>query len=39
KVDSYIKGKKVVAVISGGNVDLQRISSVCEHFFVANEVK
>ncbi|MCW9129595.1 bifunctional threonine ammonia-lyase/L-serine ammonia-lyase TdcB [Bacillus paramycoides] len=39
KVDQYIKGKKVVAVISGGNVDLQRISSVCEHFFVANEVK
>ncbi|RAN82396.1 bifunctional threonine ammonia-lyase/L-serine ammonia-lyase TdcB [Bacillus sp. SRB_331] len=39
KVDQYIKGKKVVAVISGGNVDLKRISSVCEHFFVANEVK
>lgn len=38
KVDSYIKGKKVVAIISGGNVDLTRISSVCEHFF-ANEVK
>ncbi|QEL82850.1 bifunctional threonine ammonia-lyase/L-serine ammonia-lyase TdcB (plasmid) [Bacillus sp. JAS24-2] len=39
KVDQYIKDKKVVAVISGGNVDLKRISSVCEHFFVANEVK
>ncbi|MBZ3766557.1 bifunctional threonine ammonia-lyase/L-serine ammonia-lyase TdcB [Bacillus cereus] len=39
KVDKYVKGKKVVAVISGGNVDLKRISSVCEHFFVANEVK
>jgi len=39
KVDHYIKGKKVVAIISGGNVDLQRISSVCEHFFVANEVE
>ncbi|MEH6892296.1 bifunctional threonine ammonia-lyase/L-serine ammonia-lyase TdcB [Bacillus sp. JJ864] len=38
KVDSYIKGKKVAAIISGGNVDLTRISSVCEHFF-ANEVK
>ncbi|MDM5190453.1 bifunctional threonine ammonia-lyase/L-serine ammonia-lyase TdcB [Bacillus sp. DX4.1] len=38
KVDKYIKGKKVVAVVSGGNVDLQRISNVCEHFF-ANEVK
>ena len=32
KVDTYIKEKKVVAVISGGNVDLQRISSVCEQF-------
>ncbi|PHD42062.1 threonine ammonia-lyase [Bacillus toyonensis] len=39
KVDKYVKGKKVVAVISGGNVDLKRISSVCEHFFVANEIK
>ncbi|EXY05363.1 bifunctional threonine ammonia-lyase/L-serine ammonia-lyase TdcB [Bacillus cereus] len=39
KVEQYTKGKKVVAVISGGNVDLKRISSVCEHFFVANEVK
>ncbi|MGE1059822.1 bifunctional threonine ammonia-lyase/L-serine ammonia-lyase TdcB [Bacillus sp. GMa5/1] len=39
KVDKYMQGKKVVAVISGGNVDLKRISSVCEHFFVANEVK
>ncbi len=39
KIDKYVKGKKVVAVISGGNVDLKRISSVCEHFFVANEVK
>jgi threonine dehydratase len=36
---SYAKGKNVVAVISGGNVDLQRISNVCEQFFVANEVK
>ncbi|OUB44158.1 threonine ammonia-lyase, partial [Bacillus thuringiensis serovar iberica] len=36
KVDKYVQGKKVVAVISGGNVDLKRISSVCEHFFVAN---
>ncbi|USP55769.1 L-threonine dehydratase catabolic TdcB (plasmid) [Bacillus thuringiensis] len=39
KVDKYIHDKKVVAVISGGNVDLKRISNVCEHFFVANEVK
>ena len=28
----HILREKVVAVISGGNVDLQRISSVCEQF-------
>ncbi len=39
KVDKYVHDKKVVAVISGGNVDLKRISTVCEHFFVANEVQ
>ncbi|QKE72865.1 bifunctional threonine ammonia-lyase/L-serine ammonia-lyase TdcB [Arthrobacter citreus] len=38
KAAKYIKDKKVVAIISGGNVDLERISSVCEHFF-GNEVK
>ncbi|WP_088072507.1 bifunctional threonine ammonia-lyase/L-serine ammonia-lyase TdcB [Gottfriedia luciferensis] len=38
KVAKYVKDKKVVAIISGGNVDLERISSVCEHFF-GNEVK
>ncbi|WP_088012743.1 bifunctional threonine ammonia-lyase/L-serine ammonia-lyase TdcB [Gottfriedia acidiceleris] len=38
KASKYIKDKKVVAIISGGNVDLERISSVCEHFF-GNEVK
>lgn len=39
KVDKYAKGKRVVAIVSGGNVDLQRISNVCELFFVANELK
>ncbi|MBA4603684.1 bifunctional threonine ammonia-lyase/L-serine ammonia-lyase TdcB [Thermoactinomyces mirandus] len=39
KIDKYTKGKRVVAIVSGGNVDLQRISNVCEHFFVANELK
>jgi len=38
KVERYVKDKKVVAIISGGNVDLERISSVCEHFF-GNEIK
>ncbi|POY35979.1 threonine ammonia-lyase [Solitalea longa] len=33
KIDKYVNGKKVVGIVSGGNVDLQRISSVCEHFF------
>lgn len=35
KID--VVGKKAVAIISGGNVDLERISSVCEHFF-SNEI-
>ncbi len=32
KVDKYVKGKKVVALVSGGNVDLKRVSNVCDHF-------
>lgn len=38
KTEKYVKDKKVVAIVSGGNVDLERISSVCEHFF-GNELK
>ena len=38
KAEKYVRDKKVVAIISGGNVDLERISSVCEHFF-GNEIK
>lgn len=37
KVDPYVKGKKVVSIISGGNVDLKRISSICDNFYVADE--
>lgn len=33
KIDKHVAGKKVVGIVSGGNVDLQRISTVCEHFF------
>ncbi len=32
KIDKYVKGKKVVAIVSGGNVDLKRVSNVCDHF-------
>ena len=32
KLDKYIKGKKVVALISGGNVDLKVISDICLKF-------
>lgn len=39
KVDDYVNGKKVVAVVSGGNVDLNRITDVIGHFSVANELK
>lgn len=37
KVDPYVKGKKVVSIISGGNVDLKRISSICDNFYIADE--
>ena len=33
KIDQYIKGKKVVAILSGGNIDLKRVSNVVDHFF------
>ncbi|MDN6318036.1 bifunctional threonine ammonia-lyase/L-serine ammonia-lyase TdcB [Marinilactibacillus psychrotolerans] len=38
KVDKYVRNKKVVAVISGGNVDLSRISDIMGHFLTANEL-
>lgn len=31
-----VKGKKVVCIISGGNVDLKRIAEICEHFIVTD---
>lgn len=36
KVDQYVHGKKVIAVVSGGNVDLTKIIDVIEHFTLAN---
>lgn len=39
KAEKYVKGKKAVAVVSGGNVDLSRISDIVGHFMVANELK
>lgn len=38
KADKYVKNQKVVAVISGGNVDLSRISDIMGHFLNANEL-
>ncbi|MGM9903500.1 threonine ammonia-lyase [Enterococcus sp. 10A9_DIV0425] len=38
KVDQYVNKKKVVTVVSGGNVDLKRITDVIGHFSVANEL-
>lgn len=38
KVDRYIKNKKVVAIVSGGNVDLARVSSVCDIFIAVDTV-
>lgn len=31
--DKYIKGKNVVALVSGGNVDLSRVANIIDHFF------
>lgn len=39
KITDYVKGKNVVCIISGGNVDLERISQVCEHFFSSEVVE
>jgi threonine dehydratase len=33
KIDHYVNGKKVVALVSGGNVDLKRVADICEHFY------
>lgn len=33
KAMPYVQGKKVISLVSGGNVDLKRISSVVEHFY------
>jgi threonine dehydratase len=38
KCDKYVRYKKVVSIISGGNVDLARISDVCETFMIGNEI-
>ncbi|MDR0297259.1 MAG: bifunctional threonine ammonia-lyase/L-serine ammonia-lyase TdcB [Streptococcaceae bacterium] len=32
KADAYVTGKKAVAIVSGGNVDLGRVEDVVEHF-------
>ncbi|OQO71307.1 threonine ammonia-lyase [Enterococcus villorum] len=39
KVDKYVHGKKVIAIVSGGNVDLNKIIDVIGHFTLANELK
>lgn len=39
KVKQYVEGKKVVAIVSGGNVDLKRVSDICEHFIGVEAVK
>lgn len=32
KARKYIENRKTVALVSGGNVDLKRVASVCDHF-------
>lgn len=38
KADKYVRNKKVVAILSGGNVDLSRVSDITGHFLNANEL-
>lgn len=39
KIKHYITNKKVVAILSGGNVDLARVASVCDHFIAKEYVE
>lgn len=32
-LDQYLKGKKSVAILSGGNIDLKRVSSIVDDFY------
>lgn len=40
KIDEkWLKNKKIVALVSGGNVDLQRVQGIIEHFFTPVDTK
>ena len=39
KIDEYIVDKKVVAILSGGNIDLKRVSNIVEHFYAKEFVE
>lgn len=39
QIDEYLKGKKVVAIISGGNVDLKRVSKISDYFIGQENIK
>lgn len=39
QIDEHLKGKKVVAIISGGNVDLERVSQVSNYFIGHENIK
>ena len=39
KINHYIKGKKVVAILSGGNIDLKRVSTIVDGFFGKEHTK
>ncbi|WP_423363415.1 bifunctional threonine ammonia-lyase/L-serine ammonia-lyase TdcB [Mycoplasma sp. P36-A1] len=39
KINHAITGKKVVAILSGGNVDLARVAGVCDHFIAKEYVE
>ncbi|MDL2212003.1 bifunctional threonine ammonia-lyase/L-serine ammonia-lyase TdcB [Erysipelotrichaceae bacterium OttesenSCG-928-M19] len=39
KIDHYVKGKKVVAILSGGNIDLTKISNIVDNLYGKELVK
>lgn len=39
QIDKHLKDKKVVAIISGGNVDLKRVSMISDYFIGQESIK
>lgn len=39
RIDQYVRNKKVVAILSGGNIDLKRVSDIVDHFYAKEYVE